>query len=435
MNRLLRNTSWIMLNQIFNMVLSFFVGILTIKYLGPANYGSITYISSYVAFFSAAATMGLDTVVVSRLVKEPERDGEIMASAILLRSMFSLLCMACLCLVIAVVDRGDRPLLLIAFLSGFEIFFKAFGTITFWYQWKLESRKTAIADMIAFTLASIYRIWLLATHKNVYWFACYTSLIYLLAVLIYIPMFRRDCTTPLKPVRETCRELFRECLPYMLSGVMISMYTQIDRVMIKHMISKEAVGFYAAAVTVCNLIAFIPASLSLSARPVLLRLREENDPGYDLRITQVLAAIVWLSLAYSVFITIAADRVIPLMFGEAYAPAGGVLRLMVWCTIVENLTRIRDLWLIGEKQSRYVTVFSLTGTVLNILCNAALIPLFGIYGAAAATVITQFAVMWLLPALFPQTRGFAVNLTNAVFLRGVRVKALMSEVFGRKEKS
>ena len=91
MNRLLHNTTWMMINQIFQLAVSFFVGVATVRYLGPSNYGEITYIASYVSFFSSFTYLGLETVIINRLIFYKERDGEVIASATFLRFLAGLI--------------------------------------------------------------------------------------------------------------------------------------------------------------------------------------------------------------------------------------------------------------------------------------------------------------------------------------------------------
>ena len=50
-NREAKNASWLICGKLAQMVLSFFVSILTARYLGPSNYGTISYVNAYVAFF------------------------------------------------------------------------------------------------------------------------------------------------------------------------------------------------------------------------------------------------------------------------------------------------------------------------------------------------------------------------------------------------
>lgn len=418
-----------MLGQIFQMILSFFIGLWAVRYLGPSDFGSITYISSYIALFTAACTMGLDTVVVNRLVRFKERDGEIVTSAIFLRAITALISMGALAMVVAFVDHGDRKLLWIALLSGFELLFKAAGTISYWYQYKLLSKKTALADMAAFTIASLYRLWLLISGKNIYWFAFYNSFIYLMIAVFYIPMFKKDVDHAGRPTAEMCKDLLRGSLPYLISAILVSLYTQIDQIMIKQILKSTAqVGYYATALTLTWLIAFVPNSISVSARPVLMDLKNKGAEDYEKRVTQVLASIIWISFLCAVLFMIFANPIIRLLYGPSYAPAAPVLRILVWSAIAENMTKIRDIWLIGARHSRFVTLLSTCGTLVNVLLNALLIPRIGIIGAAVATVVTQFAVTVFVPLLFGETRRFGLDVVNAFTLRNMGIRELYAEI-------
>lgn len=428
MNRLLHNTTWILINQIFQLAVSFFVGVATVRYLGPSNYGEITYIASYISFFSSFTYLGLETVIINRLIFYKERDGEVIASAIFLRFIAGVISVLSIYILVYFMDH-DSQLLKIAGIMSLRLLFSAFNTVEYWYQYRLLSKKTAVVDMLAFAIASAYRIYILVSGKDIYWFAFYETLLYLLNMLFYIPMFRSDCTHPIRVSKDLCQDLLKSCLPYLIATVMLTLYSEIDRVMIKQMMhSTVEVGYYSAAVTICNLIAFIPESLSLSARPVLMEMRQNNASNYNLRVTQVLASLIWFSCLYSIIITIFAKAVILILYGTEYGAAAPALMIMVWSSLFSHLTKIRDLWLLGENQSHLVTGFSFLGVVMNIGLNALLIPRYGISGAAVATVVTQAALAIAAPALFSRTRQFAVNVIHALTLRGVNVRDLLQEV-------
>ena len=70
--REVKNASWIIGEKIIQMVISFFVGILTARYLGPDNYGLINYANAYGAFFTAFCTLGINSVIVKNLIDNPD---------------------------------------------------------------------------------------------------------------------------------------------------------------------------------------------------------------------------------------------------------------------------------------------------------------------------------------------------------------------------
>ena len=46
----LKNASWIIVCRIIQSLISLVIGMISARYLGPSNYGVITYVSSVVAF-------------------------------------------------------------------------------------------------------------------------------------------------------------------------------------------------------------------------------------------------------------------------------------------------------------------------------------------------------------------------------------------------
>ena len=249
--------------------------------------------------------------------------------------------------------------------------------------------------------------------------------------VFYIPMFKRDVDHSGKPTKTMCRDLLRGSMPYLISAVLVSLYTQIDQIMIKQLLkSTEQVGYYATALTLTWLIAFVPNSISVSARPVLMDLKNKGAQDYEKRVTQVLASIIWISFLCAFLFMVFAKPIIHLLYGSSYAPAAPVLQILVWSAIAENLTKIRDIWLIGAEKSRFVTFLSACGTGLNIVLNGVLIPLIGIGGAAIATVATQFAVTVFVPLLFRQTRPFGMDVVHAFTLRNMDVRELYHEICG-----
>ena len=70
-----KNASWIIGEQIFQMLISFFIGIFTARYLGPSNYGVLNYTASFVAFVTSIVTLGMDGVVIRKIIATPEKEG------------------------------------------------------------------------------------------------------------------------------------------------------------------------------------------------------------------------------------------------------------------------------------------------------------------------------------------------------------------------
>ena len=92
--RYFANTSWMMVEKVVSMAVSLSVGVYVARYLGPTRYGLLSYSISFVALFSAIATLGLDGILVRNLVQEPEQREKLLGTAFILRIIGALLLLA-----------------------------------------------------------------------------------------------------------------------------------------------------------------------------------------------------------------------------------------------------------------------------------------------------------------------------------------------------
>lgn len=72
-SKVTRNASWIIAGRVYHMLLAFFVGLLTARYLGPSNFGLINYAATYTSFFASFCTLGINSVIVKNFVDHPMR--------------------------------------------------------------------------------------------------------------------------------------------------------------------------------------------------------------------------------------------------------------------------------------------------------------------------------------------------------------------------
>ncbi|ENM3897673.1 oligosaccharide flippase family protein, partial [Vibrio cholerae] len=95
----LKNTSWLLVDNALKLIVGLFVGVWLARHLGPEEFGIYSYAISFVAIFGGVATLGLDSIVVRELVKQEDRNAEILATTYVLKfigatTAFLLLCIA-----------------------------------------------------------------------------------------------------------------------------------------------------------------------------------------------------------------------------------------------------------------------------------------------------------------------------------------------------
>lgn len=88
--------------------------------------------------------------------------------------------------------------------------------------------------------------------------------------------------------------------------------------------------------------------------------------------------------------TLLAKFIVQVLYGAEYAQSANVLRIAVWYTTFSYIGTVRNIWILAEGKQKYLWIVNLGGALSNILLNWILIPIYGVCGAAIASVITQF---------------------------------------------
>ena len=95
-------------------------------------------------------------------------------------------------------------------------------------------------------------------------------------------------------------------------------------------------------------------------------------------------------------------------------PAVSALQLVVWYTTFSYMGSVRNIWILAEGKQKYLWIINLSGALTNVVLNALMIPRWGIMGAAAASLITQFFANFVLGFIL---RPISEN--NKIVLKGL----------------
>lgn len=403
-SKFLKNTGWIIGQQIVHMLLSLIVGMLSARYLGPEKYGIINYVSSFVTIFSCISSLGMDSVVVKELIDEPKKEGEILGGGIYLRTISGLLSSLSVILVISILNPGETETIIISVLYSISLIFRSFELLDCWFQRYLASKYTSIAKIIAYLAVSCYQVILLSTSKNVFWFSFATTLNYIILAIILFIFYKKQSKYNLKVDARTGLKTLKKSYHFIISGLMVSLYSQMDKMMLKSMIGPTDVGLYSTAAYICTMWIFIPTALINSARPIIMTEKKKGEYKYIRRLEQLYSGVIWISLFVSIFVSIFGSAIISIMYGPQYEGAVGALKILIWSETFSMIGTARSVWVVSENKNKYVKYYLLYGVITNAILNYILIPRIGISGAAIATLVTQIVSSIIAPLFYKETR-------------------------------
>lgn len=417
-NKSFRNAGWLIAGKIVEKCIAFVVGILSLRYLGPSNYGLISYAGAYTAFFMAFCTLGINSVIVKELIDNKSSQGTVLGTAIGLKGISSFLSAIMIIAIVSVVDAGEKLTILVTALCCLGPLFNILETFNYWFQSRLQSRVTAIAAVTGYTITSAYRLYLMATGKSVAFFALATSVDYICVGVIQIIAYKLNHGEKLHFSRKYGKQLLKVSAPFILPALMVSIYGQTDRLMLKQMIDTTENGYYTTAVNLCAVWCFVLAAIIDSFAPGIMELNNTDKERFIQRNKQLYAIVFYLSLAVSCVFTLFAVPIIRILYGEEYLPAADSLRIITWYTAFSYLGIARNLWLVCMNRQKHLVWINLSAAVINVITNLLFIPLWGGPGAALASVIAQVSTI-VVPFAIKPLRENSVLIFEAIALKGV----------------
>lgn len=115
--------------------------------------------------FASLCTLGINSIIVKNFVDHPDQQGETIGTTLLLRAISSLLSALVIIGIVSVVDKGERLTVAVVALYSIGLVFQVFDTLNYWFQARLQSKYSAIAELVSYAAMSVYKIVLLALGK------------------------------------------------------------------------------------------------------------------------------------------------------------------------------------------------------------------------------------------------------------------------------
>lgn len=393
------NTAWVMGEKISRMFIGIFVISWIARYLGPQQFGLLNYAQSFVFLFTAISTLGLDSIVVRELVKKEDNRNKLLGSAFFLKLIGALILLPIIVIIVQFTSNDNYTNLLI-FIIAFATIFQSFNVIDFYFQSKVISKYTAIANSVTFGISSLIKILLIIINAPLVAFALMSIFdIGILAtglLLFYLSHVKKHDLQPDKRSffgwefdKKTAYFLLKSSWPLILSTIVITIYMRIDQVMIKEILDFQSVGQYAAATRLSEAWYFIPVAIVNSLFPAIVNAKKVSSELYIKRLQSLYTLLVWLAIAVSILISFFGDSIVMILYGNDFSQAASVLIIHIWTGIFVFLGIAFSSYLIAENWAKKAFYRTLLGAIINIILNIILIPNYGLIGAAIATLIGQ----------------------------------------------
>lgn len=412
--RIAKNTGLLFASQVVVQVLSFFYIMYSARYLGPSNFGILTFALAFTAIFGVIPDFGLRPLIVREVARDKSLASKYLANISGMKIILATITFGLIALTINLLDYPEQTIkvvYLVALSVVFSAFIQMFYSIFQAYE-RMEYQ--SLGQIVRGTLMLL--VVMLAINYG-FGVAGFAALFFVVNIVVLVYSFvilrmkfpNLSLAWSIRKIEvdwSFWKSAIKEALPFGLALTFVMIFYWIDSVMLSLMKGNIVVGWYNAAYRIVFLLLFIPNSFIAAIYPVMSKFYVTSQDSLRLSLEKSFKYLTILGIPIGVGITLLAKRIILLIFGAEYMSSILPLQILVWSSVFIFMSQpFGNLLNCLNKQS---IVTKITGVCvgLNVTLNLILIPKYSLIGASIATVLTEFGtlilcIIWSLKIGYP----------------------------------
>lgn len=388
---------------------SFIFPLITFPYVSrillPEGTGKVSFATSVVSYFALFAQLGIPTYGIRACAQV--RDDKIK----LTRTVHELLtinlimsAIAYLAFFVALYNvprlSQDKTLFLIASSS---ILFNAIGME--WLYKALEQYTYITIRSVAFKFIALIAMFLLVHQKSDYIVYGGISTVAAFASNIFNFIHARHYVSARPVGHYNLKRHMKAIFVFFAMSCAVTIYTNLDTVMLGFMATDADVGCYSAAVKIKSVLLGVVSSLGNVLMPRASYYVENQMMDDFYRITKKAINFVFLlSLPLMLYFMLFAKEGIFFLSGNAYADAIVPMQIIMPTIVLIGLTGIMGIQMLVPLGKEKIVLYSeIAGAITDLVLNAILIPRIASAGAAIGTLVAEL-VVWIVQFVFLRSK-------------------------------
>lgn len=383
-----------------------FVGVWVARYLGPDQFGLLSFATAFMGLFGAIAGLGLQGIVVRDIVRDPAGKEVTLGSAAALKVLGGLLAYALMLATIFWLRPDDALAKALVAILGSTLLFQASQVALYWFESQVLSKYTVWVQNGSYLVFAAIKVALILNNAPLIafaWAAMAEALVVALLMLAVLGL-RGLRLRQLRVRLSRAKGLLSHSWPLLFSGILVSINLKFDQIMITTMISEDANGKYAVAAALPGLVIGLLVLIETSLYPKNIADSTQGDRSLMSSFIKTSTLAFYLSVATSVLLFIFAKPIVPMLYGEAYIESVSTIQVLVWLLPLSALVRLQGQYCQITGKTVLVMYRQLLIACSNIFLNWLLLPTYGAIGAAYSILIS-FSFAIVVSSLFDRDFG------------------------------
>jgi len=405
--KIAKNTSVFLISQIISYVIGFLYTIYMARYLGPENFGILTFAISLTSLLAIFTDMGFNTLMTREIARDKSLSSKYLSNFI---SMKIILVSVIFIITISIINSLDYPkeTVYVIYLLMFNLILTTVsGAFYSLFQAYEELKYQSLIIFLSSVLMLIGVFAAINYQASVVGFAAIYLVISLFSLIYSLLVVYRTFELPKIDIDwKFWKDNIKLALPFGLIGIFATIYVYIDSSMLFFMQGGEAVGIYGASYRLVLVLLFIPSAINAAIFPVMSRLYSSSEHSLKKIVAKYFKYMIFIGIPMAVVGTILADKIILFLYGTGYTKSVIVFQILIWATTFTfaNAAFVQ----LFQSINKELLMTKITGVfmVINVVLNLILIPKYSYIGASVNTLITEFGIAILLILIYSKSRYF-----------------------------
>lgn len=387
-NKVFTNSLWMMSEKLISIFGLIFVTSFVAKYIGPENFGKLTFASSIFAIIQTIAMLGSENIIFQKTAKNRKLGEHIIDSTKIIRDVLYLF--LSLLTLVYIYCVADYLTFVFSVATSVAIYFAVHDVYSIYFNAILESKINAYCNILALIISLAVRFCIAKYQLAIELLCIPIILITMVPFVIRKYLYSKRKHTQeyvlierAKRYRKFMLGIGRKLVFYSLS---VAIFTKTSQLFLG-IKSQYDLGIYTVAMTLGNSFYFVlVAIISSYFTQVYIEKDFENSQKMIAKLNVIIMAIC---LCVMIFFGIFGHYIIDWLYGPEYIKVNNILLFTVLVTLFSGLSTIAEKYLLKFNAYDYLKRKTLVLVFFNIILTAFFVHIWGLNGAIFAILITE----------------------------------------------
>lgn len=390
-----RNTGILFASQVATWLISAVVMATLPRILGPESIGELAVAASLWAIAGVFVTFGTVTVVTLDSARQPDRAGELIGPAWRVQIVMSV---AAAVVVLAFVSLADYSAGVVA-LAAIVGAVTAAGTLANLANGALVGLERmgiiARATVLARLVGAVATLTVVFTTRSVYAVAATSAVSTLVSTMLLMGPLARATPVSLRARWGDARAIARRGVPYLVAGLALIVYQQVDTVVMSLLVDSVQIGWYGAADTLFGTLLFAPTIFMTALLPTLTREHAIDAERARTTLGRAFDVLVVLAVPVGLITVVVARPFTKLLYGDEFVESGPVLAVFGIVLLFTFFSVLLGSYAVASGRQAFWNWVMVIAIVSTVVLDLFLVPWTndrfgnGALGGAIAFVITE----------------------------------------------